>query len=175
MNKSILVIVTISTIFLMNGCGVGKVVDPKIQTKSKKDFHISQMNGSDGDYMVSGGNTRVLSGYDVKSKEAAEKKRVVFKDIFEAAAIFTKKQGYSHFVITNPGYSNIVGFPINNFNEFIRYITLEDRKTTFDTIGPYQENSLIRRGGHVEFYFMPVGSKVVNSGLVSTWKVSDFI
>lgn len=177
MRKNVLVAILISGLLFLGGCaGVGKIVEPDIHTATGKKFGIAKH--SEGYYTVFAHHSKdakVLSGFDYQSPEAAERKKKVFRDIFEAAARFTKKQGYSHFVVVNPEYSNLNGFPISDFKQFIRYATLEDRKKGFDTISPYQQNSLINRYGEVQLRFIPVGSKIVNSGLVSTWKVSDFL
>ena len=177
MIKAIFITIIGSTLLFLGGCAaVGKIVEPNIQTKAGAHYRIAVH--SEGYYTVSPhmtSNARVLSGFSYQSPEAAKRKRIVLKELFEAAARFTKKQGYTHFVLVNPEFSNLTGFPISDFEQFIRYATLEDRKKDFDTISPYQRNSLINDHGEVQLMFKPVGKKIVNSGLVSTWKISDFI
>ncbi len=177
MKKVIFITIVGSALLLLGGCAaVGKIVEPSIQNKSGKKFRIAQH--SEGYYSVAAHefkDSKVLSGFKYQSPAAGKRKRVVLKNLFEAAARFTKKQGYAHFVLVNPEFNNLTGFPISDLEQFIRYATLEDRKKNFDTISPYQQNSLISKHGDVQLLFKPVGSKVVNSGVVSTWKVSDFL
>ena len=177
MKKIIFTTIIGSALLFMSGCAaVGKVVEPDIQTKARAHYRIAKH--SEGYYTVvphMSSNGKVISGFDYQSPKAAKRKRLILGELFEAAAKFTKKQGYSHFVLVNPEFSNLTGFPISDFEQFIRYATLEDRKKNFDTISPYQKNSLINRHGEVQLMFLPVGQKIVNSGVVSVWKVSDFL
>jgi len=176
MKKLLIVFIMTGALFFMGCAGAGKIVEPNISNSTGKKFGIAKH--SEGYYTVyahKSKDAKVLSGFDYQSPEAGKRKEKVLKDLFEAAARFTKKQGYSHFVVVNPEYSNLNGFPISDLKQFIRYATLEDRKKGFDTISPYQQNSLINRHGEVQLRFIPVGKKIVDSGLISTWKVRDFI
>ena len=164
------------------GCGAGKVAQPSIKTKQGQDFKI--MKSSEGDYTVwanvlvdgMGDYKQLRKGYSVKTPEAGARKRMVYTAQLEAAARSTKAMGYSHFVLTNSDLNNLAGFPINNLDDFLRYVTLEDRKPNFDTINKGNDGRALVISSYETFVrFKPVGAEVVNSGLYSVWSVSDFV
>jgi hypothetical protein len=176
------------SIVLFNGClgGMGNVVIPNtIQKNTGLDYEV--LKSSDNDYMISpyilGDKTKyrkytsLKAGYDRKSAEAARTKKEVYTALFKAAAESTRKLGYNYFVLTNVEVNGFSGFPINNFNDFMRYITLEDRKHTFDTLGEGVPNyrGLVNTLGDTYLRFMPVSKSVYDSGRFAVWKTSDFL
>jgi hypothetical protein len=179
---------------MFNGCAgltLGKTVVP---TTVQKDtgLYYEVLKTSDNDYLI---NTFVLdengkatsenyqkygklkAGYSRKSAEAAQTKKVVYTALFKAAAEATRKLGYNYFVLTNVEVNGFSGFPINNFNDFMRYITLEDRKHTFDTLGEGVPDyrGLVNTHGETYLRFKPVSKSVYDSGRFAVWKISDFL
>jgi hypothetical protein len=173
---------------MFSGCsvGMGEVVIPNtIQKNTGLDYEV--LKTSDNDYMISpyilGDKTKyrkytsLKAGYDRKSAEAARTKKEVYTALFKAAAEATRKLGYNYFVLTNVEVNGFSGFPINNFNDFMRYITLEDRKHTFDTLGEGVPDyrGLVNTHGDTYLRFKPVPKSVYDSGRFAVWKTSDFI
>lgn len=160
--------------FAFTGCG--GTVGPK-------------MTNSSGDYFIIsyGNNQYAFAGYDNNSRvsvpgvyghNASIKTKSLKSQLIEVSK-YTKKLGYNYFVLTNVNISNLNGFPINNYKDLSRYITLSERKSNFTTNGRARSSdSLIignGAGASLNLRFMPVSSKVANSGAISVWKVSDFI
>ena len=186
--KNIYIILSIFiSSFIFSGCS-GTMGDVVVPTSTEKHTGLKYeiLKHGDGDYVIFPNiladkagyvkYSRINSGFKRKNAEAAKIKREVFYGLLNGIAQGTRKMGYNYFVLTNIEVNGFAGFPINNFNDFMRYITLEDRIKTFDTIGEGSMNyrSIVNAQGDVVLRFMPVSAKVYNSGVYAVWKVSDF-
>ena len=173
----------------LSGClGVHKLnvaVPAKVDKETNFSYRIEKE--PEGEYRVvydrikghsSSVESRILSESQYGSPESIAKKRKVFYAYLKAAAQGTKDMGYNYFVLTNPEVNGFSGFPINNYEQLMRYITLVDRKPHFSTVGERTSTTyrdLIQGSGYVDLRFVPVSKKVYDSGIYAVWKVSDFI
>lgn len=183
MKKILMLSVIVMGAMLFSGCaGIQKIVvavPKKVDTKTNMEYSIYK--NPEGDYSVQpkiGGEYQDIKSGQEKSLENAQSKRKVFYALFRAAARGTKDMGYNYFIVTNPEISGFGGFPIHNFNQLMKYVTLADRKPSFDTVtgmtsATYMD--LINSAGDVSLRFVPVPKKVYDSGVYAVWKVSDFI
>lgn len=186
--KAGLVVISMLAFAGCAGVSPGTAVIPdKVEQKSGMNYKI--LKTSDNDYMVYpsivGKNgienknkfTRLRAGFDRKSPQAAKVKRKVYSALFKAAAEGTRALGYNYFVLTNVEVNGFSGFPINNFKDFMRFVTLEDRKHTFDTLGEGVPDyrGLVNTRGVTHLRFKPVSKSVYDTGAIAVWKTSDFI
>ncbi len=174
MKNIILTVSLIAVMFGILGCGS---IGPKITTASGEAYYMTKQSG--GDYAFSAPATDLTDVQKEGEKvHNASVKRKTLKFQLTAAAKYTKKLGYKYFVVTNVNISNLNGFPINNYRELSRYITLAERKARFATNGTARDsNALIGNGTYpdMRLRFMPVSNAVANSGAISVWKVSEFL
>ncbi len=189
MRKLILLTVVLVSSLLFSGCA-GMTYGTRIGkglSDSKTGFEYAAYKTDEGDYLINADilsknktlykkYNKIYGGFNAKSAKAAQKKKEVFYAYLRAAAKETKKMGYDYFAITNPEINNLGGFPINNFNDFVRYATLEDRKANFDTLQKsFNYRGLINAASEINLRFVPVSKKVYDTGVYSLWKVSDFL
>jgi len=168
---------------LFSGCAGVSVIDIAVPKKvdSKTGLEYEIYKAPEGDYTVEakiGGDFRSIKSGKEKSLENAQSKKRVLYALFRAAARGTKDMGYNYFVVTNPEINGFGGFPINNFDQLMRYVTLADRKPSFDTLTSMSSatyRDLIGDMGYVTLRFVPVSKKVYDSGVYAVWKVSDFL
>ncbi len=159
--------------FIFSGCGK---IGPKITTASGEEYYINKKDNGEYMFFAIGDLARVRD--KGSSVHSATVKRKNLKIQLTAAAQYTKKLGYKYFAVTNVNISNLNGFPINNYNDLARYITLSERKSGFATNGTARDSKgLISNGTYPEMFvrFMPISDSVANSGAISAWKVSDFV
>ncbi len=174
MKNIILSVGLLITVFSLSGCGK---IGPKFQAESGEEYYISKQG--DGEYGFSAPATDLTNVREKGTRVHSEKvKRKNLKNQLIAAAKYTKSLGYNYFAVTNINISNLNGFPINNYNDLARYITLSERKSNFATNGTARDyRGLIGNGTYPEMLLMfaPISNKLATSGAISAWKVSDFV
>lgn len=174
MKKIILGLVTISAMFAFSGCGGS--VGPKITTASGDEYYIK--NKGNGEYLFYSIYTKSNVRNKGESVHNASVKKNNLKFQLTAASKYTKKLGYKYFAVTNINISNLNGFPISNYNDLSRYITLAERKSNFATNGTARDSETLISNGSLptmSLRFAPISDSVANSGAISVWKVSDFV
>jgi len=127
---------------------------------------------------VDGGSFRINmeSGDDrrIRNKSTTVKADLnVLKTQLNAAAKQTKKMGYNYFVVTNSNVNNLNGFPLNNYKNLGKFLTLKKRKPSFATNAHGSKPSSLVAAGAIYLRFKPVPSSMLKNGLVSVWSVKQ--
>jgi len=173
MRNIILIVSMMVMVFAFSGCGK---IGPKFTTESGIEYYINNEGNGEYAYFSTNDTNDVFAKGGNVHNETVKRKNLKLQ--LTAAAKYTKKLGYKYFAVTNVNISNLSGFPINNYNDLARYITLAERKENFATNGSARDmDGLINNGRVPEMYlrFMPISNSVANSGAISVWKVSDFV
>jgi len=168
--RKMTVALSMALAFLVSGCGL--TYGPKKDSVVIGGSTFVLYDEGDGNYVVSQRDNfkdRIYAG-DKKSYD-----RVMGKT-FKALDYFARKHGWSHFVLLNNGVNNLNGFPIDNYRDLKRYVTLHARKKTFQTNGANfgrGTRRLIWDTGTVAPYFRPVKmNKDLRNSYISVWSVS---
>ena len=103
--------------------------------------------------------------------KVSDYKRNLFTQL-NIAARETKKMGYKYFVVVNTKINNLNGFPLNNANNLLKFVTLKTRKPSFATNGSGKRTTLVRSGEMI-LHFKPVPSSMLKNGLISIWSVKQ--
>jgi len=159
MKKLFVSILTLGILFIVSGC---TKLTPKL-SHDGIDYRLYYDFEAKDAYNISFINRNLTSYRDVGIDEA-------LKLNLKIAAIETQRKGYKYFVVTNAGLNNLEGFPINRYEELLRYITLYKRKKTFATGGSNQGRGRWKLIDHGEVHigFKPVDDKYKNS-FISVW------
>lgn len=176
MKNIILSIGLIIAIFSLSGCGGN--LGPKITTNDGSEYYISNKGNNMYVVWAVGKASSFSMRMHPEQTSRINVKKKVLKMQLESAAKHTKKLGYNYFALTNVNVSNLHGFPINNYNDLIRYITLKERKEHYATDGSARDSEALvigQRSNEIHLGFTPISNSVANSGAISVWKVSDFI
>ncbi len=162
MKKIILSLMALAISILISGCSnvIAKGIEP-----SGKTYTLWE---KDGIYSIAADTRRVH-----ESSEYIDEENKVLKSQLNIAAKETKKMGYNYFVLVNDNVNNLNGFPLNNYKNLSRFITLKKRKPSFATDGQDRgEDNLISTGA-MRIRFKPVSATMLNNGLISVWSVSQ--
>jgi|GEM_PF-2358031 hypothetical protein len=172
MKKMILMtVVTLCIAGLLSGCVSTTGIEGVTKTGSK--YHLGKEDDSYMVFMDDKQYDDIRNYSKVSDSTVADYRRVLYAQL-NAAAKETKKMGFDYFVMTNSNINNLSGFPINNANELVRYITLNTRKKSFATNGVAKKNGLITIGT-MQLKFKPVPASMLENGLVSVWSVEDVL
>lgn len=170
--KIFMTVVTVSIVGIFSGCARTTGIEGITQTGSK--YHLAK---EDNSYVVFMDDEQYedIRNYSKESDSTvADYKRVLFAQL-NAAAKETKKMGYEYFVVTNLNINNLGGFPINNANELVRYISLKARKPSFATNGSGKNPNNLIATGTMYLRFKPVPASMLENGLISIWSVEDVL
>ena len=164
-------LLSLIAVFILFGCG-----KPIPSFKNSTGVKYSLYPESKNNYRIQYPSMKEYSqALKRNNRNIVQAKTDLYKGLFNIAALETRKKGFNYFVLTNSNFSNLNGFPISDFKTFMKYITLKFRKDNFSTSEVGHDGDSLMLNGVISMKFMPVSNKIANSGLVSVWKVSDFI
>ncbi len=148
MKKTILILMSLVALFIFSGCA-----KPEMKTKDGVEYNLWPKENN---------------SFKVSSQKLSLKQQL------NIAAKETKLKGYPYFVLLNAGVNNLNGFPINNYKELVKYISLKKRKPSFQTNGQNQRRGSVPliHGTSIRVLFKPVGKKVKNS-YISVWPANQ--
>lgn len=117
-----------SVVFLFSGCGA------LLQVKTPKPLKNEILVSKEGaDYAFSN-----RAEFDDKEKS---KMKAQLAETLYTAATYGKQQGFKYFAITKKNISNLNGFPINSFENLVRYCNLKGRGHFRSMCWNYNNNS----------------------------------
>ena len=114
MKNLLKILVVASIMFLMSGCGA--LI--QVQTPKPLKNEISVGDEGKGEYSFTN-RAEVVKGKKGLDSQLAE--------TLYTAAVYGKQNGFSYFAITKKNISNLNGFPINNYENLLKYCDLKGR------------------------------------------------
>jgi len=114
------ILLTIVTVFIFTGCMAATF--HKMQTPKPMKDEVTLIIPKDKE-----NKTRIFRNESNRLKKSLREIDRQIAEAFYSAAVYGKQQGYDYFALTSKNMNNLAGYPINDFDNLIKYCHFEKK------------------------------------------------